>query len=159
MSKIFKNKKENKKVGFTIMEVLIVIAIVGILAVIVLASFGDMRDRQLLKATASDIFSALDKARSQTLASVNSSEYGVHFQSDKIVIFKGTIYSSSDSNNEEILFTSGAFISSINLTSGAVDLYFNRLSGAPNKSGTITVSVSSLSKTVTISPTGASSMD
>ena len=141
------------------MEALIVLAIIIILIAIVLPSFKTMRDNQVLKSTASDVFSALDKARSQTLSSVNSSEYGVHFQSDKVVIFKGKVFSSSDLNNENIFITAPASISSINLSGGAVDLYFNRLSGAPDKTGTITISISSLSKIITISATGAASMD
>ena|SRR3989344_4988994 len=149
----------NFKKGFTLWETLIVIMIMGLLVAIILPSFKTMRNTGLLKATASDIFSALDKARSQTLSSIGSSEYGVHFESGKIVIFKGTTYSSSDINNEDILFVSPAYISSINLTSGASDLYFNRLSGSPSKTGTVTISVSSLSKIITILATGAVSMD
>jgi hypothetical protein len=127
--------------------------------VIVLPSFKTLRDNQVLKATASDVFSSLDKARSQTLASVNSSEYGVHFQSDKVVIFKGQVYSSSDVNNENIIITTPATISAIALTGGATDVYFDRLSGAPNKTGTITVTISSLSKVITISATGVTSVN
>ncbi len=95
----------------------------------------------------------------KALSSVSSSEYGVHFESGKIVIFKGTAYSSSDSNNEDVPVSSGASISSINLTGGAVDLYFDRLSGAPNKTGNITISISSISKIITISATGAAGMN
>ena len=118
-----------------------------------------MRDNQILKSTASDVFSALDRARSQALASVNSSEYGVHFQSDKIIIFKGTAFSAMAADNENIDIASPATISNISLTGGAVDLYFNRLSGAPDKTGTVTISISSLSKIITISATGAASMN
>ena len=149
----------NFKKGVTVLEVLVVLAILGILLVIILPSFKTMRDNQILKSAASDIFSALDRARSETLSSVNSSEYGVHFQSDKIVVFQGKVYSSSDPDNENIPIYSPATVSAINLTGGAVDLYFNRLSGAPDKTGTVTVSVSALSKVITISATGTASMN
>jgi prepilin-type N-terminal cleavage/methylation domain-containing protein len=149
----------NFKKGFTVLEILIVLGIMAILVTIILPSFRTMRSNEVLKATTSEIFSALGKAKSGTLSSVNSSEYGVHFESDLIVIFKGTSYSSSDVNNENISITSPASISAINLTGGAVDLYFDRLSGAPNKTGTITVSTSSFSKIITISSTGTISMN
>lgn len=149
----------NFKKGFTLVEMLIILAILTILIIVALPSFTTMRNNQILKTTASEVFSALDKAKSQALSSVNSSEYGVHFETNKIVIFKGTIYLSLDPNNEDILISSGASISNINLTGGAIDLYFDRLSGAPNKTGTVTISVSSLSKIVTISATGAASMN
>ncbi len=148
----------NFKRGFTLIEIMVVLGIMVLIIAVVLPAFSKMRDNQLLKSTTADVFSSLNKAKSQTLSSVSSSEYGVHFESDKIVIFKGTTYSSSDPNNEIVLITSPASISSISLTGGAVDLYFNRLTGAPNKTGSITVAVSSLSKAVTISGTGAISM-
>ena len=149
----------NLKKGFAILEILIVLAIMGLLLAVVVPSLKTMRNNQLLKAVASDVFSALDKARSQTLSSINFSEYGVHFESDEIVIFKGTVYSSSDASNENISVTSPASISDINLTGGAEGLYFNKLSGVPDKTGTITVSVAAVSRIITISATGVASMD
>jgi prepilin-type N-terminal cleavage/methylation domain-containing protein len=149
----------NFKKGITLLETMIVLSIIGFLVLIILPSFKTMRDNQILKSTASDVFSALDKAKSKTLSSIDSSEYGVHFESTKIVIFKGTAFSSVDPNNEDILITSPATISAVNLTGGAVDLYFNRLSGAPNKTGTVTISISSSSKVITISATGTASMN
>ncbi len=145
--------------GVTVLELLIVVGVLGIIFSIVLPSFQTIKNNSIIQTVASDMFSALDKARSQTLSSVDSSEYGVHFQSDKIVIFKGQTYSSSDPGNEEIIISAPVTISSINLTGGATDLYFDKLSGAPSKIGTITVSTSSLLKTITISATGAASMN
>lgn len=150
---------QNIKKGFTLIEILLVLAIMVILASIILPSFGKMRENQVLKSTTSEVISVIDKARSQSLSSVGSSEYGVHFQTDKIVLFKGITYSSSDAENEDIILTIPATISTISLTGGAVDVYFDRLSGAPSKSGTIVISVSSLSKTITISATGTASMN
>ncbi|OGI61050.1 hypothetical protein A2814_02225 [Candidatus Nomurabacteria bacterium RIFCSPHIGHO2_01_FULL_38_19] len=166
MKKIFKNKKaclpsrmvESRR-GFSILETLVVLSVIVLLIAVILPSFQKMRDNQILKSTSLDVSSALDKARSQTLSSVNSSEYGVHFQSDKIVIFQGQVFSSSNPGNESIFIISPASISLINLTGGAVDLYFNRLSGAPDKAGTVTISISSLSKIITISATGAVSIN
>jgi len=147
------------KKGFTIIEILVVLAIIGFLVAVVLPSLSTMRSNQVLKSAATDIFSALNKARSNTLSSVDSSEYGVHFESAKIVIFKGTTFSSADPSNEEILISSPASVSGISLSGGGAELYFNRLSGAPNKTGTITVTNGSLSKVVTISATGAVSLN
>ena len=149
----------NFKRGFTALETFIVLSVAILLIVIVLPSFQAMRNNQVLKATASEVVSALDQARSQALSSIDSSEYGVHFELNEIIIFKGTTFSSPDPNNENISITSPASISSINLTGGAVDVYFDRLSGAPNKTGTITISISTFSKVIIISATGAISMN
>ena len=147
------------KEGYTIVEILIVLSVLALVIAVFLPSFQKIREGQVLKNAASEVFSALDKARSQGLASYNSLEYGVHFETNKITIFSGTIYSSSATDNLDIAITLPAYISAITLTGGAVDLYFDRLSGAPNKTGTITVSNSSLSKTITISATGTASMN
>jgi hypothetical protein len=119
-----------------------------------------MRENQALKNAVSDILSSLNKAQSQTLASVNSSSYGVHFQADKVIIFKGTVFSTGDANNETIGLTSPASISNVTLggvSSTSGDMYFNRLSGAPSTTGTITVSTTSYSKIITVSATGVAS--
>ena len=148
--------------GITVVEILVVIAIMSIILRIVLPQFSKSKENQVLKNGAEDVVAVLDKARSQTLASFNSSEYGVHFQSDKVIIFKGKVFSSGASDNENISIVTPATISNVTLggVSGTTgDMYFNRLYGAPSTTGTITVSTSSYSKTVTISATGTASMN
>ena len=148
--------------GITIIEMLVVIAIIGIIVLIVSPQFSNLRNNQILKSTGEDILSVLNKARSQTLASLNSSEYGVHFQPNGMVLFKGNAYSSDAVNNEIIELSSPASISNVTLggVSGPTgNVYFNRLSGVPDKTGTIIIMVSSLSKIVTISATGGFSID
>ncbi len=149
----------NTKRGFSFVEVMLVLAIITIMIFIIAPSLRKMKENQILKTTLSEVISAINKAKSQSISSVNSSEYGIHFQSDKIVLFKGTTYSSGSASNENIILTTPATISSITFTGGATDLYFDRLSGAPNKTGTITVMVSSSSRIITISATGTVSMN
>ncbi len=149
--------KKQKQKGITLVETLVVVAIVVIMMAVVLPSFQSMKNTNILKTATEDVLSGLDNAHSQTLSSVSSSTYGVHFQSDKIIIFKGTAYSSNDVNNKTISFASQASISNVTLntvsgTSG--DLYFNHLTGVPSKTGTVTITVSSSSKIITISSTG-----
>ncbi|MFA6520176.1 MAG: hypothetical protein WCT44_01060 [Candidatus Paceibacterota bacterium] len=148
------------KKGITALEFLLVIAILGILFTIVIPQFSRIKENQVLKSTIGDVVSSLNKARTKTLASVSSSSYGVHLQSDKVIIFKGTVFSSGDSNNETINITSPATISNVTLagtSSSSGDVYFNRLSGAPNKTGTVTISTPSFSKIITLSATGSAS--
>ncbi len=155
-----KNIAENKKSrGITAVELLVVVAVLGIIFSIVLPQFSKIRENQVLKSAVGDIISSLNKARSQTLASVNSSSYGVHFQSDKVIIFKGASFSSSASDNETISIISPATISSITISGGGANLYFNRLTGAPNATGSIAVSSPNFIKTITISATGVASVN
>jgi hypothetical protein len=121
-----------------------------------------MKEDQILKNTVEDIISTLHTAQSQSLASINSLEYGVHFQSDKVIIFDGKIFTEGAVNNKIINITSPASISNVTLagiSSATGDIYFERLSGIPSKTGTIVISMSSISKNITISATGAVSVN
>ncbi|MSU44595.1 hypothetical protein EXS45_00170 [Candidatus Nomurabacteria bacterium] len=154
--------KHSYQKGISAVELLIVVVVLGIIFAVVIPQFSKTRELQVLKSTVGDILSSLNKAHSQTLASVNSSSYGVHFQSDQVIIFKGIAFSVGASDNEIMGITAGAIIS--NITFGGVsgisgDVYFNRLSGIPNTTGTITLSTTNYVKIITISATGAMSVN
>ncbi len=148
------------KTGITIIELLIVLAVLGLIFLTVIPQFSKLKEDEVLQSSVGDILSSISKAQSETLASASSSNYGVHFQSGEIVIFKGTAYSSGNSNNETINISSPASIS--NVTFGGVsstsgDMYFNKHYGTPSTTGTVTVSTASFSKVITISATGVAS--
>lgn len=158
MKKIF--GKENKK-GIGFLEVIIVIAILGIITAIAVPQFAGIKKTQSLKNAGEDIISTLYKAKTQTLASLDSSEYGVYFEANQIILFKGKVYVPNDPNNKGVAITSPVTISDISLGGGA-ELYFNKLTGAPNHTGTITISLAddaSTNKVITISATGTASLN
>jgi len=161
---IFKSKKISihNKTGFSFIEIIVIIAVIGILVSAVVPQFSKIRQRQVLKSAAADILSSLDKARTETLSSLNSSEYGVYFEADKVTIFKGTTFTANSPDNEVVLLTDPANISNVTfggVSSSSGSLYFNRLSAAPNTYGTVTVNTPSYTKTITISATGMSSIN
>ena len=154
--------KNNYQQGFSAVEVMVVIAIIVVIIAVVLPQFARTKELQVLKNAVSDVLSSIDKARTQTLSSLDSSEYGVRFESDKVIIFKGMVYSSGSVNNETTDITSPANISNVTLNSASSssgEMYFNRLSGSPSKTGTVTISTTNYSKIITISATGASSVN
>ena len=140
--------------AFTLIEILFVISILGILLAIVLPQFNNMRSNQILNSSVADIVSVINKASSQSLASLDSSVYGVRFDSDKVTIFKGTSFDVNSPTNEIVLVNSPASISNISLTGGVASFYFNRLTGIPSATGNVTVTVSSVSKSITIDSLG-----
>ena len=148
------------KRGITALEILIVLAVLAGMFAIVIPQFSKMKENQVLKNAVGDILSSLDKARSETLASVNSSSYGVHFQSDGVIIFKGVDFSTRDTSKDEMInIILPANISNIALGTGISDVYFARLTGTPSHIGTIMVSTTSYSKTITISASGIASVN
>ncbi|MFZ2150048.1 MAG: hypothetical protein WAV15_02735 [Minisyncoccia bacterium] len=145
--------------GISVMEVLIVISVLAIIFSIIIPQFSKTRELQVLKSAVSDILSAINKSQANTLASVNSSSYGVHFGSDEVIIFKGTVFSAGSADNEVINIISPAAISTIALAGGGSNVFFNRLSGTPSVTGSIVVSSTNFTKTITISATGSASVN
>lgn len=149
--------KINYQKGISAVEILVVVAALILIAVATLPQFFLIRERAVMNAAVSDLLSSVNKAKSETLSSLNSSEYGVHFQSDKVIIFKGTSFSAGASGNEIVNINTPAAIS--NVTFGGVsavsgDVYFSRIHASPSTTGTITISTSSFSKVITIYATG-----
>lgn len=144
------------------METIVVVAVLVLIIAVVLYSLSTLKRSQAMKNAVGDVLSSIDKARSMSFASVNSTTYGVHFQSDKVVVFSGTTYSSGASGNDNINITTPASITNVTLngssgTSG--DIYFTRLSGIPNQTGTVTITVGASTKTITIATTGNASVN
>lgn len=151
-----------KQRAFTAIEILIVLAILAILSVTFFGSFSKFHTAQTLKVSSEGIVALLNDARSRTLSSENSMQYGVHFQSDKAVFFVGTTYSSSASTNISFDLDSNSTISSISLQGGGSDVLFNRLYGDTGTYGTITLQLTSDStkqKIITIAKTGIVSLN
>lgn len=153
--------KINKNKGFTLIEILMVIAILGIISSIVLLNLSQFRNEQLLKNTTLDVVSLLSKARQNTLSSVNSTNYGVHFDSNKAVLFTGSLYSSNNATNEPIVFSSKVIVpipSGLNIGGGS-DVIFERLTGE-TVGGTIKIQLTSDStkqKIITVGKIGNAS--
>ncbi len=145
------------KKGLTLLEIILVLAVIAIISGILLGAFASFREAGQLTETHSSIIGILKDARSRALASKGNSNYGAHFEETKTVLFKGSAYSSSDLSNETYLLPAGIKISAISLTGGAVDTIFTRLLGTTTASGSITIASrrnGGQSKTITIFSTG-----
>jgi type II secretory pathway pseudopilin PulG len=153
-------KKIKQKSGITALELLITTSIVALLLVTVLPQFKKMQENSLLNNSTENVISALNKARSQSLASLGGLKYGVRFAANSIIIFKCENTSLCPSNTttttETINILTPAKIYPIPSPS---EFYFERLSGKPSAAGSVVViiegSIPSNSKTITISSTGA----
>ncbi len=144
--------------AFTLIEVLIVVAIVGILAAISVNGFGAFATRSGADASARVVLSALEEARARTLSAEGGTSYGVHFGSTTVTVFAGETYDAGDTSNE-VRTLRRAEISSVSLTGGANTIVFARLIGTASATGTVTVVQSvdvTLSRTITIHESGLS---
>lgn len=149
------NSKSNHDRGFTLIEILIALGIGLVLTTVVLSVFMNFRSYQALDKDVGLIVEVIRQAKSLTLNSKNSSQYGVHFESGSITIFTGASYSSTSPTNLVHTFNSGVSATTT-LTGSVRDIVFKRLSGETDNNGTIVLSsqFSTTTKTITVYKTG-----
>lgn len=131
------------KKGFTLLEILIAMSILVIVTSIVIGPFSSFRNRSILNTEVENVVTLLNEARSKTLTSLADSAYGVHFETNRAVFFKGDVFIESDPSNEEVVFNSIVQISNVSLNGGGSDVVFNRLTGKTDENGTLTIGLAS----------------
>lgn len=122
--------------GFTIVEILIALFILVLIAALSAAAFKNINNRQALRVTTQDVYSALLDARGDTLASENDTVYGVHIDAARVVRFVGTSYNPASPSNSIVEFVAPVVATST-LTGNTTDIVFARLTGTPSATGTI----------------------
>lgn len=145
------------KYGYTALEILVVVAILGLLVGIILPSVSAFRNQTILSVETENVVSLITKARTDTLSSKNDTVYGVHFESGRAVLFKGSSFSEPDPDNIEVTLDDQLVLTDISLQGGGNNVVFKRLSGATDEHGTIKVTlpgVTNSSSTITIHGTG-----
>ncbi len=143
--------------GFTVLEMLIAIAIITLMVTIVTISFSKLNSAQTLEKSATLVTSVLDEARSLTFSSKGDSQYGVYFENSKVTLFKGAIYSSTDPANVITDLHSLVGLRNITLSGGGTSVVFKRLTGNTDQTGTMEIFLKdspTTFRTITISATG-----
>ncbi|MDO8579243.1 MAG: hypothetical protein Q7R72_00015 [bacterium] len=138
--------------AFTVVEILIVLAITTIIATISITSFVSFSRREALDADTTAIAAGLRDARAETLASVGGLQYGVAVAPDKFTLFQGIVYDSMATTNKTFNFSSY-----VRASSSISTVVFQKLTGNSNASGTIDVYLISdptVKRTVGIGGTG-----
>ena len=143
----------NRK-GFTLMEILITLAIIAIISTISVETYYNLREKQAILKDSDSIVSIIEKTRNMSLNRKNDSAYGVSFASSTVTIFSGISRASGNDISKYNLEPNIVKISKISLSSNATEIGFAKTSGMPNATGTVTLSTSAYTKTVTISGTG-----
>jgi len=153
MKKVFHNK------GFSLIETLIVFAIIAIISAITYAAFSSLKNDEILKKEANNLVSILEDARSLTISGKDASNHGVFFDilGNRTVSFAGDSYDPNSPANREYLLDSAVVILEVNLNGGGNEVVFKRLKGETENSGSVILGLSSATsttETITIYPTG-----
>jgi prepilin-type N-terminal cleavage/methylation domain-containing protein len=137
--------------GFTLLEVLLSVALITILGGISLAAYYSLFSRNDLDVAKNQIAQSLGRASFLSSASVGDTTWGVKVLPGNVVIFKGESYASRDANYDEIYS-----ISSSVTPSGLLEIIFYKMTGFPGSVGAIILtSTNGETRTITINSKGS----
>ena len=130
------NRTHNR--GFTLTEIIVVIAIIAILAAISVLTLRSLYTSTTLRSGAEEVFGSLTDAHSLSLSAQNDSVYGVHFSTSTVTRFEGSSYVAGALGNKIYRFEGQVAATSSIIDAGGV-ITFARVTGIPSQTGNITV--------------------
>lgn len=131
------SKNKNQQ-GLSILEIIIAVAIIGIISVISISAFSSLVAGRSVEKETANILSQFEKARTNSINSVDFSEHGISFASSSVTVFSGTSLASAVSLNTYELAPNSTIFSS-SLSNATTTFYFQKLTGKPSATGTVTV--------------------
>jgi prepilin-type N-terminal cleavage/methylation domain-containing protein len=156
--------------GFTVIEIVIVIALIGIVTAVSAPFLSDALTRKDLDSYAAEAMDGLREAQSSVMSGRNNARFGVHFEAAKFVFFQGAAYNPVDTDNVIHALAGDATITSVTLSpggacvvatgSGNCDVHYINHRGTPTESGTIVFTGDGGQlKTVTVGAAGMLDLD
>ncbi|HEX8762979.1 MAG TPA: prepilin-type N-terminal cleavage/methylation domain-containing protein [Candidatus Saccharimonadales bacterium] len=139
--------------GFTLIEVLLSVVIIGMLVGLSLPLFQSFQVRNDLDITTQSLADALRRAQTYARDGNGDSMWSVSIQSGAgmFYLYKGATFASRDSSYDESTTLQG----NITGVSGLSDISFAKLTGTPLTTGTITLTTGNNEvRTVTINAKG-----
>ncbi|MEI6420493.1 MAG: hypothetical protein WCO30_02550 [bacterium] len=128
--------REKTDYGFTVMETVVAIAIGLLILGAIIFSIIGFQNKKTLEKNVGSAKVLLEQARAQSVSSKNDLYYGVHLQSDKLVLFSAvstsSAYNPSATDNVTLILDSGSVsLDNINLADSGAELVFlfNKITG------------------------------
>lgn len=143
--------------GFSIIEMIVVVAVISIISAIIIISFYDANKPQVLEKDSAVVAAVFERARSLTLSSSERRRYGVHVESGSVTLFSGDAYDANGSGNRVENLNSKVTIAEHAFAGGGDEVIFKRLTGETDHPGYLKVSLTddpSVFYTITILGTG-----
>lgn len=146
---LIKYKKINKKRGFNIIEILVVLGIFGILFSVSTSSYANLRAQNNLSMSVSSVVESIRYAKSKAQAVSLDLNWGVKILENEIVIFSGLDYANRNNINDEIFSLPNGLS-----VSGLDEIIFEKVTGQTNNIGTITLTNSAGTKDINLNSYG-----
>lgn len=151
--------------GFTVLELLAVIAMIAVVAAFAAPFLSGGTGRASLSSFAGEAADALREAQGAVMSGKDNARYGVHFQSDRFVVFSGAAYAPADPANRVRQFNGEVTVTSVTLSpggpctvvggSGNCDVHFADHRGVPTESGSVVLTdAAGNARTVTVGAQG-----
>ena len=146
-----------KNFGFSLIEMIAVVAIGAVLVAIIVVSFSSFRNSKTVDISANQVLSVINEARVKSVSSEDYSRFGVRFEANRVALFKGDVFTEPNSSNIETFLSPLAEISDISLNGGGADIVFQKLTGKTGNNGSLRVRLKSDNgkyKTISVKSTG-----
>lgn len=148
-----------KTKGFTLIELIVVIALVGVVSTIIFTSFNALNQRQALDKEVDYIKTLIQKTRLASLNSKNGAMFRVEFASNQLTVAESgtttvTVYPYSSNIS---LTTNG--LTAVTGGAATTTIFFSKISGLAGARGVLTYSLMSggsatITRTITINALG-----
>lgn len=133
-------RRSRSSFGFTAIEVILVTSILAIMAAFAVFSLTAFRETQDLNSAQDIILSKLEAARTHTVASRGAQQFGMHFETNAVVLFPGSSYAAGNSANETFSLPPTVELVNTSLI-GWPDVVFSRLTGIASGTGAIMIRI------------------
>lgn len=150
-----------KQKGFSLIEIIAVVAIGAVLFATVIISFSSFRNTKIVDVSADQVLSVINEARVKSVSSEDYSRFGVHLELGRMVFFKGDVFAEPNSLNVETVLSPLVEISDISLSGGGSNIVFQKLIGKTSNYGSLRVRLKSDNgkyKTIFVKSTGIASI-
>ncbi len=146
--------------GFTLIELVITIGIIGVLATVSFISIFNYKQRQDLSSASQEIVAVIRNAQDRSLGQESGSRWGVYFENpssgtDFYELFQGSTYATGTIVSKSVLPSNVQFDSPVSGSTSTI--IFSPVTGLPDSSATIKISLISSptsSSTITINING-----
>jgi len=140
--------------GLTFIEVILVIALFGFVFSVTAPFTGQTTGLRKVTAASELVIDALRQSQFSAMHGRSPQRFGVHFEADRFVMFRGATYSAADPDNDIHLLDSDVELA-WSLSGGVQDTLFDNHRGLPSVTGTITITGSGYSRTIGVGAEGA----
>lgn len=142
--------------GFSVIEIIVVVAIVTMLAALAMLGLSTMRDRLLLNDAERALAFHLEETKARAVAGTGGTPHGMYFADNAYTEFVGNVYDADDADNVPHELDPRLQLTT-DILSGEASVVFARITGTVSEAVTITVALRrdpDVSRIVQIGPGG-----